>query len=78
MKKIISLYQENEKFVSLYMRNDEKYLLLSGPWAPHGSDWFSCNKYVEDAEHIAMLSKERKAMERYHHYYDRLMFVPPL
>ncbi|XP_063692986.1 LOW QUALITY PROTEIN: E3 ubiquitin-protein ligase ariadne-1-like [Bolinopsis microptera] len=39
--------------------------------APHGSDWFSCNKYVEDADHIAMLSKERKAMERYHHYYDR-------
>jgi ariadne-1 len=53
-------------------------LLSSGPWAPHGSDWFSCNKYVEDAEHIAMLSKERKAMERYHHYYDRLMFVSPL
>ncbi|KAL5247663.1 hypothetical protein ACHWQZ_G019523 [Mnemiopsis leidyi] len=42
-----------------------------GEWAPHGSEWFSCNKYVEDEEHVAMLSKERKAMERYHHYYDR-------
>lgn len=42
-----------------------------GDWAPHGSDWFSCNKFVEDEEQTALVSKERKAMERYHHYYDR-------
>lgn len=42
-----------------------------GDWAPHGTEWFSCNTYVENSERNAQLSKERKAMERYHHYYDR-------
>uniref|UniRef100_A0A914H3W7 RBR-type E3 ubiquitin transferase n=1 Tax=Globodera rostochiensis TaxID=31243 RepID=A0A914H3W7_GLORO len=44
-----------------------------GPWAPHGSGWYSCNRYDDDAARRARDAQERSraALQRYLHYYMR-------
>ncbi|KAI1731489.1 IBR domain, a half RING-finger domain-containing protein [Ditylenchus destructor] len=44
-----------------------------GPWAPHGSGWYSCNRYDDTAAKHARdeQEKSRAALQRYLHYYNR-------
>uniref|UniRef100_A0A5S6QTM3 RBR-type E3 ubiquitin transferase n=1 Tax=Trichuris muris TaxID=70415 RepID=A0A5S6QTM3_TRIMR len=44
-----------------------------GPWEPHGSSWYSCNRYNDDTAVAARTAQERSRTElqRYVHYYNR-------
>ncbi|KAF7311819.1 RBR-type E3 ubiquitin transferase [Mycena indigotica] len=44
-----------------------------GPWSEHGTAWYSCNRYDEEAGVNARdaQSKSRASLERYLHYYNR-------
>ncbi|KAH7728491.1 E3 ubiquitin-protein ligase arih1 [Aphelenchoides avenae] len=46
-----------------------------GPWGPHGSGWYSCNRYDDTAAKQARDAQERSraALQRYLHYYNRYM-----
>lgn len=46
-----------------------------GPWEPHGSSWYSCNRYDEkDAQNARdAQAKSRQALERYLFYCNRYM-----
>ncbi|CAF0916373.1 unnamed protein product [Rotaria sp. Silwood1] len=44
-----------------------------GPWEPHGSSWYNCNRFNEDDAKKARDDQERSraALQRYLHYYKR-------
>lgn len=44
-----------------------------GPWKPHGSGWYSCNRYEDKEAKDARSAQEtsRAALQRYLHYYNR-------
>ncbi|KAH8342327.1 hypothetical protein KR059_001659 [Drosophila kikkawai] len=44
-----------------------------GSWEPHGSSWYSCNRYDEEESKQARLAQQRyrSTMARYLHYYNR-------
>ncbi|KAI0266667.1 hypothetical protein BC834DRAFT_872941 [Gloeopeniophorella convolvens] len=44
-----------------------------GPWAEHGTAWYSCNRYDDKSgvEARDAQSKSRASLERYLHYYNR-------
>eukprot|EP00128_Syssomonas_multiformis_P005032 Colp12_sorted_trinity150504_noHs@20653 len=44
-----------------------------GAWEPHGSQWYSCNRFDEKDSQEARetQSKSRASLERYLHYYNR-------
>jgi len=44
-----------------------------GPWQPHGSGWYSCNRFDDKAAKDARTNQEtsRAALQRYLHYYNR-------
>lgn len=44
-----------------------------GPWQPHGSGWYSCNRYDDKVAKEARSNQEnsRAALQRYLHYYNR-------
>ncbi|KAF7300136.1 RBR-type E3 ubiquitin transferase [Mycena kentingensis (nom. inval.)] len=44
-----------------------------GPWSAHGTSWYSCNRFDEDASVNARdaQSRSRASLERYLHYYNR-------
>uniref|UniRef100_A0A7E4VR74 RBR-type E3 ubiquitin transferase n=1 Tax=Panagrellus redivivus TaxID=6233 RepID=A0A7E4VR74_PANRE len=46
-----------------------------GPWKPHGSGWYSCNRYEDGSSKNARSVQEnsRAALQRYLHYYNRFM-----
>ncbi|KAH8314717.1 hypothetical protein KR074_011808 [Drosophila pseudoananassae] len=46
-----------------------------GSWEPHGSSWYSCNRFDEEEAKQARLAQEiyRSSMARYLHYYNRYM-----
>ncbi|CAI4223155.1 unnamed protein product [Auanema sp. JU1783] len=46
-----------------------------GPWEPHGSAWYSCNRYDDSNAKKARDAQERSraALQRYLHYYNRFM-----
>ncbi|VDD91153.1 unnamed protein product [Enterobius vermicularis] len=46
-----------------------------GPWEPHGSSWYSCNRYDDTLAKQARDAQERSraALQRYLHYYNRFM-----
>lgn len=46
-----------------------------GPWEPHGSSWYSCNRYDDTMAKQARDAQERSraALQRYLHYYNRFM-----
>lgn len=46
-----------------------------GPWEPHGSSWYNCNRYDEDEAKKARDSQEvsRSALQRYLFYCNRYM-----
>lgn len=46
-----------------------------GPWEPHGSSWYSCNRYDEDDAKTARDAQEksRAALQRYLFYCNRYM-----
>jgi len=46
-----------------------------GPWEPHGSSWYNCNRYNEDDAKKARDAQEksRAALQRYLHYCNRYM-----
>ncbi|KAK3604434.1 hypothetical protein CHS0354_013834 [Potamilus streckersoni] len=46
-----------------------------GPWEPHGSSWYNCNRYDEDAAKQARDAQERSraALQRYLFYCNRYM-----
>ncbi|XP_065316151.1 E3 ubiquitin-protein ligase ARIH1-like isoform X2 [Gordionus sp. m RMFG-2023] len=46
-----------------------------GPWEPHGSSWYACNRYDEDDARRARDSQEksRAALQRYLFYCNRYM-----
>ena len=46
-----------------------------GPWEPHGSSWYNCNRYDEDAAKLARegQQKSREVLERYLFYCNRYM-----
>ncbi|KAK3723058.1 hypothetical protein QZH41_008525 [Actinostola sp. cb2023] len=46
-----------------------------GPWEPHGSSWYSCNRYDEKEAQVARdsQSRSRAALERYLFYCNRYM-----
>lgn len=46
-----------------------------GPWEPHGSSWYNCNKYKADDAQKARDSQEksREALQRYLFYCNRYM-----
>ncbi|CAB4062969.1 ARIH1 [Lepeophtheirus salmonis] len=46
-----------------------------GPWDPHGSSWYSCNRYDEDEARTARQGQEksRYALQRYLFYCNRYM-----
>ncbi|VDK61019.1 unnamed protein product [Gongylonema pulchrum] len=46
-----------------------------GPWEPHGSSWYSCNRYDDTLAKQARDAQERSraALQRYLHYYNRYM-----
>lgn len=46
-----------------------------GPWEPHGSSWYSCNRYDEKDAQAARdaQAKSRQALERYLFYCNRYM-----
>ncbi|XP_017861102.1 PREDICTED: protein ariadne-1 [Drosophila arizonae] len=46
-----------------------------GSWEPHGSSWYSCNRFDEEEGKQARQAQERyrSSMARYLHYYNRYM-----
>lgn len=44
-----------------------------GPWGPHGSGWYQCNRFDDDAAKKARDSQERSraSLQRYLHYFNR-------
>ena len=46
-----------------------------GPWEPHGSSWYNCNRFNEDDAKKARDAQEksRHALQRYLHYCNRYM-----
>jgi len=46
-----------------------------GPWEPHGSSWYNCNRYDEDEARSAREGQEksRSALQRYLFYCNRYM-----
>lgn len=46
-----------------------------GPWEPHGSSWYNCNRYEEDEAKAARDAQEksRSALQRYLFYCNRYM-----
>ncbi|CAJ0578310.1 unnamed protein product, partial [Mesorhabditis spiculigera] len=46
-----------------------------GPWEPHGSAWYSCNRFDDSNSKTARDAQERSraALQRYLHYYNRYM-----
>ncbi|KAJ1532296.1 hypothetical protein ONE63_000905 [Megalurothrips usitatus] len=46
-----------------------------GPWEPHGSSWYNCNRYDEDEAKVARDAHERSrsALQRYLFYCNRYM-----
>ncbi|KAI6182498.1 RBR-type E3 ubiquitin transferase [Aphelenchoides bicaudatus] len=46
-----------------------------GPWKPHGSGWYSCNRFDDTDAKKARDEQERSraALQRYLHYYNRFM-----
>ncbi|KAE9550950.1 hypothetical protein FO519_005839 [Halicephalobus sp. NKZ332] len=44
-----------------------------GPWQPHGSGWYSCNRFDDKVAKEARTNQEnsRAALQRYLHYYNR-------
>ncbi|GMT28695.1 hypothetical protein PFISCL1PPCAC_19992, partial [Pristionchus fissidentatus] len=46
-----------------------------GPWEPHGSSWYSCNRFDDSQAKQARDAQEhsRAALQRYLHYYNRFM-----
>ncbi|XP_016965002.1 E3 ubiquitin-protein ligase ariadne-1 [Drosophila biarmipes] len=46
-----------------------------GSWEPHGSSWYSCNRFDEEEAKQARLAQQkyRSSMARYLHYYNRYM-----
>ncbi|KAI5695730.1 hypothetical protein M8J76_005747 [Diaphorina citri] len=46
-----------------------------GPWEPHGSSWYSCNRYDEEEAKVARGAQERSraALQRYLFYCNRYM-----
>lgn len=46
-----------------------------GPWEPHGSSWYNCNRYDEDDAKLARDAQEksRSALQRYLFYCNRYM-----
>eukprot|EP00057_Strongylocentrotus_purpuratus_P031404 XP_784503.1 PREDICTED: E3 ubiquitin-protein ligase arih1 isoform X2 [Strongylocentrotus purpuratus] len=46
-----------------------------GPWEPHGSSWYNCNRYDEDDARKARnnQARSRQALERYLFYCNRYM-----
>ncbi|XP_030372697.1 potential E3 ubiquitin-protein ligase ariadne-1 [Scaptodrosophila lebanonensis] len=44
-----------------------------GSWEPHGSSWYSCNRFDEEEAKQARLAQQRyrSSMARYLHYYNR-------
>ncbi|XP_054707104.1 E3 ubiquitin-protein ligase arih1-like [Uloborus diversus] len=46
-----------------------------GPWNPHGSSWYNCNRYDEDVAKAARHAQEksRSALQRYLFYCNRYM-----
>ncbi|CAD6184555.1 unnamed protein product [Caenorhabditis auriculariae] len=46
-----------------------------GPWEPHGSSWYSCNRFDDSAAKTARDAQEvsRAALQRYLFYYNRYM-----
>eukprot|EP01135_Chromosphaera_perkinsii_P005909 Nk52_evm4s371 gene=Nk52_evmTU4s371 len=44
-----------------------------GPWEPHGSSWYNCNRFEESESMTARKNqaKSRQSLERYLHYYNR-------
>jgi len=48
-----------------------------GPWEPHGSSWYNCNRYDEDeakkARDAQEVSRSRAALQRYLFYCNRYM-----
>lgn len=46
-----------------------------GPWEPHGSSWYNCNRYDEEEAKAARDAQERSrsALQRYLFYCNRYM-----
>ncbi|XP_055347495.1 E3 ubiquitin-protein ligase arih1-like [Paramacrobiotus metropolitanus] len=46
-----------------------------GPWQPHGSSWFKCNRYTDDEAKAARDAQEKSrfALQRYLFYFNRYM-----
>ncbi|VDP04450.1 unnamed protein product [Heligmosomoides polygyrus] len=46
-----------------------------GPWEPHGSSWYNCNRYDDSRAKQARDAQElsRANLQRYLHYYNRFM-----
>uniref|UniRef100_A0A1I7S7D3 RBR-type E3 ubiquitin transferase n=1 Tax=Bursaphelenchus xylophilus TaxID=6326 RepID=A0A1I7S7D3_BURXY len=46
-----------------------------GPWKPHGSGWYSCNRFDDSESKKARDAQERSraALQRYLHYYNRFV-----
>lgn len=46
-----------------------------GPWEPHGSAWYNCNRFDDSNAKKARDAQEksRAALQRYLHYYNRFM-----
>uniref|UniRef100_A0A6M2DJA0 RBR-type E3 ubiquitin transferase n=1 Tax=Xenopsylla cheopis TaxID=163159 RepID=A0A6M2DJA0_XENCH len=46
-----------------------------GSWEPHGSSWYTCNRYNEEEARAARdaQDKSRSSLQRYLHYYNRYM-----
>ena len=46
-----------------------------GPWEPHGTSWYNCNRYDEDEARAARDAQERSraALQRYLFYCNRYM-----
>jgi len=49
--------------------------LCLGPWEPHGSSWFNCNRFDDNDAKAARDAQEksRAALQRYLHYCNRYM-----
>eukprot|EP00035_Acanthoeca_spectabilis_P004015 m.97803 g.97803 ORF g.97803 m.97803 type:complete len:529 (+) comp12408_c0_seq5:199-1785(+) len=47
--------------------------VCSGPWAPHGSSWYNCNRYDDDASKDARdaEARSRADLQRYLFYFNR-------
>lgn len=44
-----------------------------GPWGPHGSGWYSCNRFDDEVAKKARDDQDRSraVLQRYLHYYNR-------